>query len=123
MTLVTDCHRTRKSTTSLTLNFGNQIVQPLESAKYLGIFVDEHLSSKPHIIFLEKKCSVSSNVATSERLIGSIGYYVNLESSSIGCSTQPVGRIGMGPFDTYVTMASTTGRWSGGRPPLRWLET
>ena len=30
--------QTRKSTTSLTLNFDNQIVQPSESAKYLGIF-------------------------------------------------------------------------------------
>ena len=45
---------TTKSTTSLTLNFDNQIVQPSESAKYLGIFVDEHLSFQPHIIFLEK---------------------------------------------------------------------
>ena len=34
--------QTRKSTTSLTLNFDNQIVQPSESAKYLGIFVDKH---------------------------------------------------------------------------------
>ena len=35
--------QTRKSTTLLTLNFDNQIVQLSESAKYLGIFVDEHL--------------------------------------------------------------------------------
>ena len=41
----------------------------------------------------------------------------------MGCSTEPVGRIGTRPFDTDVTMASTTGRWSGGRSPLRWLET
>ena len=51
--------QTRKSTTSLTLNFDNQIVQPSKSAKYLGIFVDEHLSFKPHIIFLEKKIAHS----------------------------------------------------------------
>ena len=38
----------------------------------------------------------------------------------MGCSTEPVDRIGTRPFDTYVTMASTTGRWSGGRSPLRW---
>ena len=44
----------RKSTTSLTLIFANQIIQPLESAKYLGISVDEYLSFKPQIIFLEK---------------------------------------------------------------------
>ena len=35
--------QTRKSTTSLTLNFDNQIVQPSESAKYFGSFVDEHI--------------------------------------------------------------------------------
>ena len=35
--------QTRKSTTSLTLNFNNQIVQPSQPAKYLGIFVDEHI--------------------------------------------------------------------------------
>ena len=54
--------QTRKSTTSLTLNFDNQIVQPSESAKYLGIFVDEHLSFKPHIVFLEKKIARSVGV-------------------------------------------------------------
>ena len=66
-------------------------------------------------------CSVSSNVATSEKLIGSIGYKLNPESSSIGCSTERVDRIGTRPFDMYVTVASTPGRWSGGRSPLRWL--
>ena len=34
-----------------------------------------------------------------------------------------VNRIGTRPFDMYVTMASTPGRWSGGRSPLHWLET
>ena len=41
----------------------------------------------------------------------------------ISCSTEPDDRIGTCPFDTYVTMTSTPGRWSGGRSPLRWLET
>ena len=41
----------------------------------------------------------------------------------MGCSTEPVDRIGKRPFDINVTMASTPGRWSGGRAPLRWLET
>ena len=50
--------QTRKSTTSLTLNFDNQIVQPSESAKYLGIFVDEHLSFKPHYIFAKEDCTL-----------------------------------------------------------------
>ena len=36
-------------------------------------------------------------------LIGSIGYQVNQEKSSIGCSTEPVDRTGMRPFDTDVT--------------------
>ena len=40
----------------------------------------------------------------------------------MGCSTEPVGRIGTRPFDTYVTMASTPGRWNEERSPLRWLE-
>ena len=40
----------------------------------------------------------------------------------MGCSTEPVDRIETCPFDTDVTMASTPGRWSGGRSPLRWLE-
>ena len=34
--------QTRKPTTSLILNFDDQIVQPSESRKYLEIFVDEH---------------------------------------------------------------------------------
>ena len=54
--------QTRKSTISLTLNFDNQIVQSSESAKCLEIFVDEHLSFKPHIIFLEKKIARSVGV-------------------------------------------------------------
>ena len=54
--------QTRKSTTSHTLNFDNQIVQPSKSAKYLEIFVDELLSFKPHIIFLEKKIARSIGV-------------------------------------------------------------
>ena len=54
--------QTRKSSTSLTLNFHKQIVQPSESAKYLRIFVDEHLSFKAHIIFLEKKIARSVGV-------------------------------------------------------------
>ena len=62
--------QTRKSTTSLTLNFDNQIVQPSESAKYLGIFVDEHLSLKPHIIFLEKK------IARSVGVLAKLSYYL-----------------------------------------------
>ena len=62
--------QTRKSTTSLTLNFDNQILQPSESAKYLGIFVDEHLSFKPHIIFLEKKIGRSVGV------LAKLSYYL-----------------------------------------------
>ena len=62
--------QTRKSTTSLTLNFDNQIVQPSESAKYLGIFVDEQLSFKPHIIFLEKK------IARSVGVLAKLSYYL-----------------------------------------------
>ena len=54
--------QTRKSTTSLTLNFDNQIEQPSISAKYLENFVDEHLSFKPQIIFLEKKIACSVGV-------------------------------------------------------------
>ena len=54
--------QTRKSTTSFILNFDNQIVQPSESAKLLGIFVDEHLWFKPHITFLEKKIARSVGV-------------------------------------------------------------
>ena len=54
--------QTRKSTTSLTLNFDNQIVRPSELAKCLEIFVDEHLSFKPHIIFLEKTIARSVGV-------------------------------------------------------------
>ena len=61
--------QTRKSTTSLTLNFDNQIVQPSESAKYLGIFVDEQLSFKLHIIFLEKK------IARSVGVLAKLSYY------------------------------------------------
>ena len=63
--------QTRKFTTSLTLNFDNQIVQPSESAKYLGIFVDEHLSFKPHIIFLEKK------IARSVGVLAKLSYYLS----------------------------------------------
>ena len=62
--------QTRKSTTSLTLNFDNQIVQPLESAKYLGIFVDEHLLFKPHIMLLEKK------IARSVGVLAKLSYYL-----------------------------------------------
>ena len=62
--------QTRKSTTLLTLNFDNQIVQPSESAKYLGIFVDEHLSFKPHVIFLEKK------IARSIGVFAKLSYYL-----------------------------------------------
>ena len=62
--------QTRKSTTSLTLNFDNQIVQPSESAKYLGIFVDEQLSFKPHIIFLKKKITRSVGV------LAKLSYYL-----------------------------------------------
>ena len=62
--------QTRKSTISLTLNFDNQIVQPSESAKYLGIFVNEHLSFKPHIIFLEK------NIARSVGVLAKQSYYL-----------------------------------------------
>ena len=54
--------QTRKSTSTLTLNFDNQIVQPSESAKYLEILVDELLSLKPHIIFLKKKNARSVGV-------------------------------------------------------------
>ena len=61
---------TRKSTTSLTLNFNNQIVQPSELAKYLGIFVDEHLSFKPHIMFLKKKVTRSVGV------LAKLSYYL-----------------------------------------------
>ena len=42
--------QTRKSTTSFILNFDNQIVQPSESAKLLGIFVGEHLWFKGHLM-------------------------------------------------------------------------
>ena len=66
-------------------------------------------------------CSVSSKVATSEKLIGSIDYKLNPKSSLIGCSTERVDRIGTRAFDMYVAMASMSGRWSGGRSPLRWL--
>ena len=62
--------QTRKSTTSLALNFGNQIVQPSESAKYLGIFVDEYLSFKPLIVFLEKK------IARSVGVLAKLSYYL-----------------------------------------------
>ena len=62
--------QTRKSKTSLTLNFDNQIVQPSESAKYLGIFVDEHLSFKPRIILLEKK------IARSVGVLAKLSYYL-----------------------------------------------
>ena len=43
--------------------------------------------------------------------------------TSIGCSTEPVDRIGMHRLDPDVTMASTPGRCSSGRSHLRWLET
>ena len=48
--------------------------------------------------------ALQSNVARSRSLIGSIGYLVNPESSSIGCSTEPVERIGTRRFDTDVTI-------------------
>ena len=45
-------------------------MQPTESAKYLGIFVDEQLSFKPHIIFLEKK------IARSVGVLAKLSYYL-----------------------------------------------
>ena len=60
----------RSSTTSLTLNFDNRMVQPSESAKYLGIFVDEHLSFKPYITFLETK------IARSVAVLAKLSYYL-----------------------------------------------
>ena len=51
------------------------------------------------------------------------GTEVNLESNSIGCSTEPVDRIWTRPMDTNVKLASTSRRWSRGRSALRWLET
>ena len=62
--------QTRKFTASLTLNFDNQIVQPSKCAKYLGIFVDKHLSFKPHIIFLKKK------IARSVGVLAKLSYYL-----------------------------------------------
>ena len=69
--------QTRKSTTSLTLNFDNQIVRSSESAKCLGIFVDEHLSFKPHIIFLEKQNARSVGV------LAKLSYYLPCNASII----------------------------------------
>ena len=43
-------------------------------------------------------CNVSFNVATSESLIGSIGYKLNLENSSIGCLAEPVDHTGTRSF-------------------------
>ena len=42
---------------------------------------------------------------------------------SLDWSTEPIDRIGMRPFDTDVTMASTPGSWSSGCSSLRCLET
>ena len=85
--------QTRKSTTFLTLNFDNQIVQPSESAKYLGIFVDEQLSFKPHIIFLEKKIARSVGVlASSMQYVNNFELFSRTYSFSlcvaiVGCNT------------------------------------
>ena len=40
------------------------------------------------------------------------------EIARIDCATEPVDRIGTRPFDPNVTMASTPGRWNGGRSSL-----
>ena len=49
--------------------FNNQIVQPSTSAKYLGTAIDNKLSFKQHIIFLENR------VARSVGIIAKVRYY------------------------------------------------
>ena len=46
-----------KSSPSLSLNLCNNIVNITNTAKYLGILIDDRLSFKSHIYFLEKKLS------------------------------------------------------------------
>ena len=55
---------------SIDFTFNNQIVQPSTSAKYLGITIDNKLSFKQHIIFLENR------VARSVRIIAKVSYYL-----------------------------------------------
>ena len=53
---------THKSSPSLSLNFCNNIVNITNTAKYLNILIDDQLSFKSHIHFLEKKLSRSVGI-------------------------------------------------------------
>ena len=55
---------------SIDFTFNNQIVQPSTSAKYLRITIDNKLSLKQHIIFLENR------VARSVGIIAKVNYYL-----------------------------------------------
>ena len=51
-----------KSSPSLSINLCNNIVNITNTAKYLGILIDNQLSFKSHIHFLEKKLSRSVGI-------------------------------------------------------------
>ena len=59
-----------KSSPSLSLNLGNNIVNITNTAKYLGMLIDDQLSFKFHINFLEKKLSRSVGI------IAKLGYHL-----------------------------------------------
>ena len=60
----------RKTSLPFTLMFNSQIIIPTESAKYLGITIDDQLSFKKHIALLENK------IARSVGVIAKLSYYL-----------------------------------------------
>jgi len=63
---------TRKTNPQITLKFGEETIQLSETAKYLGVTIDDHLSFKQYFILLESK------VARPVGVIAKLSYYLPL---------------------------------------------
>ena len=63
----------RKSSPLLTLTLDNEVIQTAKYVKYLGILIDDQLSFKSHITYLENK------IARSVGVIAKLSYFIFLK--------------------------------------------
>jgi len=52
----------KKLSKSFSLSFGNQILKQVSETKFLGVYVDENFTWKPHISFVCKQISKSVGI-------------------------------------------------------------
>ena len=63
----------KKTTSPLSIKVNGELLQQCESYKYLGVYIDQNLSWKPHIEYISKKVSKACGA------LAKIRHYVNTD--------------------------------------------